>query len=191
MGKESHPIMWLQQMPFNPSTDDYKVTGYSRCPSMLPPTTIRLQQMPFNASTDDYKVTGYSRCPSMLPPTTIRLQNGPNNTSANLELLPITLFRLQQINPSTDDYKVTGYSRCPSILPLTTIRLQVAADVPPQSTDDYKVTGSVDLWLLKRLLIFLSWVSRCLSTDDYKVTGTYMRKRLEIAFQTLDLLYRP
>ncbi|KAK0583539.1 hypothetical protein LWI29_037992 [Acer saccharum] len=32
MGKESHPIMWLQQMPLNPSTDDYKVTGYSRCP---------------------------------------------------------------------------------------------------------------------------------------------------------------
>ncbi|KAK3193052.1 hypothetical protein Dsin_024362 [Dipteronia sinensis] len=27
MGKESHPIMWLQQMPFNPYTDDYKVTG--------------------------------------------------------------------------------------------------------------------------------------------------------------------
>ncbi|KAK2664857.1 hypothetical protein Ddye_003431 [Dipteronia dyeriana] len=26
MGKESHPIMRLQQMPFNPSTDDYKAT---------------------------------------------------------------------------------------------------------------------------------------------------------------------
>ncbi|KAK4848644.1 hypothetical protein QYF36_015528 [Acer negundo] len=71
-GKESHPIMWLQQMPFNPSTDDYRHTPCGTAVFSL--KTIRLQvaayvppQMTIKVtgkclSIDNHKVIGYRRC---------------------------------------------------------------------------------------------------------------------------------